>query len=225
MRRSNPYADAENLARQTQGWLETIRESVPPRPRLTLQPSHCGLLIIDMLHYFAHPEGRCFLPAAGTVTPRIARLLSAWREWGGTVAFTQHGHTGPQDLGMLGRFFSDYIRAGEPEAEIVSALAPLAGEKVFRKTTYDAFLGTELQAYLEHRACRQVLVTGVLTHMCCETTARSAFCRGFEVYVPVDAVASSCEELHLGSLLAMADAVAIAMSTEEVLARCDAMSA
>jgi isochorismate hydrolase len=67
-----------------------------------------------------------------------------------------------------------------------------------------------------------VLITGVLTHMCCETTARAAFCRGHEVYLPADATASSSEDRHLGSLLAMADACAVILDTEEVLARCGA---
>ena len=85
------------------------------------------------------------------------------------------------------------------------------------KETYDAFIGTELESLLGERGLDQVLVTGVLTHMCCETTARSAFCRGFEVYVAADATATSSEERHLGSLLSMADAVAVITSTEEVL--------
>jgi nicotinamidase-related amidase len=170
-----------------------------------------------MLRYFADPAGRCYLPAASAVVPRIAALLRAFREAGGLVVFTRHGHRGAGDLGMLGKFFSDYIREGEPDAAIVPALKPAPGEPVVRKTTYDAFLGTPLEETLLEYEIEQVVVTGVLTHMCCETTARAAFCRGFEVYVPVDAVASSSEERHLGSLLSMADAVAVVTSTAEVL--------
>jgi len=62
----------------------------------------------------------------------------------------------------------------------------------------------------------------VLTHMCVETTARSAFCRGFEAYVPVDAVASTNEDRHLSSLLNMADSVAVMLDTKEVLEACAA---
>ena len=121
---------------------------------------------------------------------------------------------------MLGRFFSDHIRAGEPESELVGAFAPAGDDLVFRKTTYDAFTGTPLAGFLQERGAEQVLVTGVLTHMCCETTARAAFCRGYEVYVAADATASTCEERHLHSLLAMADSVAVVMGTEEILERC-----
>lgn len=221
--RTDAYVTAETLDRRCGKWLEQIRASVAPRPRLELEPRRCALLVVDALRYFADPEGRCYLPASDAIVPRIASLLGAWRSSPsrfGPVLFTRHAHEGPHDLGMLGRFFDDHIRAGEPEAEIVDALAPRRGERVLRKTTYDAFQGTRLQAILSRAGVTQLLVTGVLTHMCCETTARSAFCRGFEVYVAADATASTCEERHLGSLLAMADAVAVVMSSAEILDRC-----
>jgi nicotinamidase-related amidase len=218
--RSAAYVDALTLAARTETWLREIRACVPPRPRLRCDPPRCALLVIDMLRYFADPSGRCYLPATAAVTPRIAALVNAWRGFSGAVLFTQHCHSGRDDLGMLGRFFDDYIRCGEPDAEIVAALAPRPGEPVIRKTTYDAFWKTQLAEVLAERRASQVLVAGVLTHMCCETTARAAFCRGLEVFVAADGTASSCEERHVGSLQAMADAVAIVLSVEEVLARC-----
>lgn len=214
------YTSFETLDVQTAQWLAEVRASVAPRPHLAVEPASCALLVIDLLNYFAHPTGRAFLPAAPAIVSRVGLLLNAWRSFGGTVAFTQHCHTGQGDLGMLGRFFSDFIRCGEPEASILNELSPNPGEAVFTKTTYDAFMGTELDSFLDAREMRQVLVVGVLTHMCCETTARSAFCRGYEVYVPADATASSNEERHLQSLKAMADSVAMVTSTAEVLGRC-----
>jgi len=216
--RTAKYATAKDLDGKTARWLSEVRTSVAPRPHLAIEPGRCALIVVDMLRYFAHPEGRCFLPAASPVIPKIRALLDAWRGFGGTIAFTRHCHAGAGDLGMLGRFFSDHIRQGEADAEIVDELAPRDGEPVFEKTTYDAFLGTGLEAFLRGRGADQVLVAGVLTHMCVETTARAAFCRGFEVYVPADGTASSCEERHLHSLKAMADAVAIVTRVGEILA-------
>ncbi|MCP4606693.1 MAG: cysteine hydrolase [Proteobacteria bacterium] len=218
--RTAAYTDETDLSKQTEIWLSRIRSNVAPRQHLRLDGNRSVLLVVDMLRYFADPMGRCHLPAATAIVPRIQALIKVWRDLGRPVVFTQHCHQGDHDLGMLGRFFSDYIRAGEPEAEIIPALAPVPKEHVIRKTTYDAFLDTRLENILRENCIEQVLITGVLTHMCCETTARSAFCRGFEVYIPVDAVASSSEERHLGSLLSLADAVAVMMSTEEVLERC-----
>lgn len=220
--RRKPYPPGIDGAQRTRAWLAAIRERVTPRPDLRLDPARCAMLVIDVQRYFADPRGRCYLPSAEEAVPGIRALLEAWRRSAGTVVFTQHAHEGAHDLGMLGKFFTDHIRAGEPEAEILASLAPAAGEPVLRKTTYDAFQGTPLEAILAERGCTQVLVTGVLTHICCETTARSAFCRGFEVYVVADATASSCEERHLGSLLALADCVAVVMSVAEILERCAA---
>ncbi len=214
------YASGRTLDQQTTDWLRSIRSQVAPRPNLQLVADRSALLVIDMLRYFAHPEGRCYLPASTAIIPRILRLISTWRKLGRPVVFTRHAHEGEHDLGMLGRFFSDYIRLGEPDSELAPEIEPARGELVIRKTTYDSFLGTELDNILRETGSEQVIIAGVLTHMCCETTARSAFCRGYEVYIPVDAVASSSEERHLGSLQGMAEAVAVMMSTSEALELC-----
>jgi len=202
---------------RTDEWLKTIRSRVAPRSRLILDPARSALLVVDMNVYFASSAGRSFLPMTIQIIPNLKLLLDHWRDVGAAVVYTRHGHEGKHDLGMLGRFFSDYIRIDEPDSEIISDLAPLDHEAVIQKKTYDAFLGTPMHAILEKKGIDQVLVTGVLTHMCCETTARSAFCRGFEVYVAVDGMASNSEERHLGSLLSMADSVAVMMSTQEIL--------
>jgi nicotinamidase-related amidase len=215
--RTAGYVTEANLDSHAAAWLEEIQGSVPERPQLQLDPARCALLVIDMNRYFAHHRGRCFLPATAAIVPRIAAMLPAWRACGGLVVFTRHGHEGPEDLGVMGKFWDDYIRADEPDAEIVDDLAPQRGELVLGKTTYDAFVGTPLQEELHRHEIEQVLITGVLTHMCCETTARSAFCRGFEVYVAADGTATSGEGMHLGSLKAMADSVAVVLSTREVI--------
>ncbi len=218
--RSSDYTKDTSLDAQCAAWLREVRSCVAPRPGLVLDPRRCALLVIDMLHYFADPGGRCYLPATAAIVPRIGALLEAWRGLSAPVIFTRHAHEGDHDLGMLGRFYSDHIRAGRPEAETIAPLAPRPGEPVLRKTTYDAFIGTPLEQTLRDRGAEQVLVTGVLTHMCCETTARAAFCRGWEVHVAADATASSSQARHLAALVSMADCVAVVHSVREILQRC-----
>lgn len=215
--RTSDYTNDENLSQKTAGWLKAIRADSAARDHLVLNIGQCALIVVDMLRYFASHDGRCFLPASTPCASRIEKLVATWRSSGQPIVFTRHCHQGEHDLGMLGRFFSDYIKEGEADSEIIENLTPLPGELVVKKTTYDAFLGTLLETHLRKEGITQVLITGVLTHMCCETTARSAFCRGFEVYVPVDATASTTEERHLNSLKGMADSVAVITSTDEVL--------
>ncbi len=213
---TEPFVTPDNLDDKLSEWLARIERYTHPRPHLKLQPDKCALLIVDMLNYFASPEGRVYLPSTSVIIPKIAKLLSHWRSKGATVVYTQHCHIGSEDLGMLGRFFSDFIRCGKKESEIIPGLSPLPGERVFRKNTYDAFYNTDLDEFLRSRSVEQVLITGVLTQMCCETTARSAFVRGYEVYIPADAQTTSSEELHIGSLQNLASGFAVITRTSSI---------
>jgi isochorismate hydrolase len=188
------------------------------RSHLVLDPCRCALIVIDMMRYFADPAGAAWLPASEAVKPSIIKLIDCWRGFGGSVVFTRHCHESDDDGGMLGRFWSSVIRCDDPDSALV--LEPLPDEKVLRKTTYDSFYGTGLEQHLRSRSISQVLITGVMTHLCCETTARSAFVRGFEVYAAVDAMATSSEELHAGSIRSMADGVGVMLDTDSVLKVC-----
>lgn len=219
-KRAEAYINFGNAAAVTARWLQDVRRDYAPRPQLVLEPARCVLLAIDMQRYFCDPAGRCYLPAAGVALERACTLIDAWRGAGAGVVYTRHCHHSRHDLGMLGRFYSDHIACGEPDAQFHPRLKPSAAEAVIEKQTYDAFLNTALEAQLQERGASQVLITGVLTHLCCETTARAAFCRGFEVYFAADATATSTEVLHCGTLRAVADGVGIVISSEEAAARC-----
>jgi len=62
-----------------------------------------------------------------------------------------------------------------------------------------------------------VLITGVMTHLCCETTAREAFVRDFKVFFAIDGTATKSDDLHVASLKTLTDGFAIPVTTEEVL--------
>jgi isochorismate hydrolase len=219
VKRNDSYFTLDNSAEKAAAWLRELRGAVRSRPNLTLDPERAALLIIDMVNYFAAPAGRAYLPASEAAQLQLARLLPVWRRAGGTVVFTRHGHDGPHDTGMLGQFFSDYIRWESSASEIVAGLEPSDGDLVIRKRTYDAFHETELEGQLRARGITQVLIGGVLTHMCCATTARSAFVRGLATHLLVDGMATSTERLHLAALHTLADSVAIVHGTSEVIHR------
>ena len=213
---SDPFVTPRNIDDKCGEWLTAVYRHLRPRSGFVLEPSKCALIVVDMLVYFANPGGRVYLPSTDAITPRIRKLLDLWRGAGNIVVFTRHCHEGMHDLGMLGKFFGDYIRCDESESEIIPELQPLPLEKVIRKNTYDAFHNTGLDEYLRDRAVEQVLVTGVLTQMCCETTARSAFVRNYEVYIAADALTTSSEDLHVASLMNLASSVAIVSDTHRI---------
>lgn len=77
-------------------------------------------------------------------------------------------------------------------------------EVVIEKNTYSGFKGTGLEERLREMGVEEVIVTGVMTNLCCETTARDAFVRGFRVFFSTDATATADQGLHEATLMNMA---------------------
>jgi ureidoacrylate peracid hydrolase len=88
-------------------------------------------------------------------------------------------------------------------AEILDAVAPQPGDVVLDKLRWDAFFRTELDVILRNLAVRRLVIAGLQTNVCVETTSRSAMMMGFEVAVPEDAVSTDGESLHVNALDAM----------------------
>jgi len=172
-------------------------------------PSKCALLIIDMQRDFLEPGG--FGEMLGNDVSQLRRtiapnkeLLGAWRAAGLTVLHTREGHRPdladlpPEkkirgksdktigDEGPMGRIL---IR-GEAGHDIIAELYPLPGEPVIDKPGKGAFFATDLHAILQNRGITQLVVTGVTTEVCVNTTVREANDRGYNCLVPSDCVGS-----------------------------------
>ena len=167
--------------------------------RASFTPGATALLVVDMQAYFLDPASHAYLPSAADIVPGLVSLSRAFWGNGLPVIFTRHLNT-EEDAGALGLWWSDLIRAEDPLSEIAPALDTSIGT-VLEKSQYDAFHGTGLEDTLRDRGVERVVVTGVATHLCCETTARSAFVRGFEVTFPVDGTATYDEQHHVATLL------------------------
>ena len=100
------------------------------------------------------------------------------------------------DPGPMGRI----LVRGEYGHDIVKELAPVTGEPVVDKPGKGAFYATDLQAILTHRAIMQLVVCGVTTEVCVNTTVREANDRGYDCLVLEDCVASYFPELHRAAL-------------------------
>jgi nicotinamidase-related amidase len=184
-----------------------------------LKPSKCALLIIDMQRDFLEPGG--FGEMLGndvsqlrrTIEPN-RRLLAAWRSRGLLAIHTREGHrpdltdlpaakkirgrsaTCIGDAGPMGRI----LVRGEPGHDIIAELYPQAGEPVIDKPGKGAFYATDLHSILQHRGVEQLVVTGVTTEVCVNTTVREANDRGYDCLVLEDCVGSYFPEFHAAGL-------------------------
>ena len=169
-----------------------------------------ALLVIDMQRFF-DPIGR---PVKGAVN----LLIETCRLAGAPVIYTRHGHHDfIVDGGMLAQWWgNDLSIYGSPEWELMDGISPLPKEHVIDKTRYSAFFGTGLEAILRDATISDLIITGVMTNCCCETTARDGFMRDFRIFIAADATATTNDELHIASLKGMAFSCAYIMTTKDL---------
>ena len=216
------YFDIKDLSHQA----ALLRgESEAAGGKLRIEPGRAGLLVLDMQNYFLGRDGRAWVPSGEAILAGLTRLVGAFGRADRPVVLTRHLN-GAADAGMMGRWWRGLITRDQQESELVGQLAEYAarGEaRLLEKGQYDAFYQTELEEYLRARDVEQIVVGGVMANLCCETTARSGFVRGFEVFFLVDGTAAYNRELHLATLrnvgfgfgeLVMVDEVAEAMGGE-----------
>jgi biuret amidohydrolase len=196
----------------------SISVDAEPYP-FEFEPNHAALLIIDMQRDFLEPGG--FGETLGNDVSRLRsaiepnrRLLAEWRSAGLLVLHTREGHRpdlsdlplakkvrghGKITIGDSGPMGRILVR-GEPGHDIIPELYPLAEEPVIDKPGKGAFFATDLHAILQNRGIKKLIVTGVTTEVCVNTTVREANDRGYDCLVPSDCVASYFPEFQQAGL-------------------------
>jgi len=186
-------------------------------------PGDSALLVLDMQRYFLDPSSHAYIPSAAAILPGILGLIRAYNARDLPVIFSQHSNSS-QTAGMMGRWWKDLIDPESPAFRLHPDLEGCDGT-ILLKTQYDAFHQTALEGHLRDFHVTQVVVTGVMTHLCCETTARSAFMRGFGVFFPIDGTATYNREFHLATLRNLAHGFACLETVGGLLAALEAMDA
>ena len=212
-RDADSYVRAPELEAKAAAWRAALAPYARPTPPL----DDAALLVVDMQEFFLSPRSPAYLPAARAVARNVALLADGFRRAGRPVAFTIHAVDGERDAGPMSRWWRRSCRWGTPDARVLAALSRREDEPVFRKTRYSGFSNPELRPWLQARGVRGLVVCGVMTHLCVESTARDAFDLGFDTRVPLDACGAPDEALHLGALKSAAHGFAFTPTTEEVL--------
>lgn len=215
------YFTPENIEEEAQALTSSLPDSLKKR-KSDFQPLRSALLILDMQSYFLDPASHAFIPSAAAIIPGVKVLAASYYAHNLPVFFTQHLNSS-QDAGSMATWWQDLITIENPLSGIIPDL-DFSNRHVLRKSQYDAFYQTDLEELLKSRGVSQVVVSGVMTHLCCETTARSAFVRGFEVFFLVDGTATYNKEHHLAALINLAHGFAVPMLAGEIQAALDRLS-
>jgi len=142
-------------------------------PRL----ADAALVLIDLQNEYV--GGPIALPDANGAIASAGRLLARARENGTPIFHIAH-------KGRPGGLFDRTADRGA----IVSALAPLPGEPVIEKGLPNAFAGTDLQARLAATGRKNVILAGLMTHMCVSSTARAGLDLGYRITVDANSCAT-----------------------------------
>jgi nicotinamidase-related amidase len=186
-----PYVTAETIESRAKGWLERVGPFNRHEMRLDVPTS--ALIVVD------------FTCGGLAVLPGIARLVAVFRAAGRPVIYTRHvHHPDGIDAGIMGWWWEGMCVEGSPESEVHPDLTPMSDEKVVLKHRYSAFYNTDLETVLRCMGVEDLVITGLMTNLCCESTARDAYFRDHRVFFPADGNGSVNEELHVASLLNLA---------------------
>lgn len=194
----------------------TEKVEQPQYKNIVFKPQTSALLIIDMQQYFCNPSSHAYFKDSRTIIPNIHQLIITYREHSLPVLFTRYALLKTENPGAMGRWWNDVLYDGNMMSSIIDALHPLPSEPVIRKTQYSAFFETDLDTILKNHQVTTIVITGVLTHLCCETTARDAFMRNYDIFFLSDATASDTKTLHSASLATLSDGFATISTTNEV---------
>ena len=183
---------------------------------LVYHPSQSALLVLDMQSYFLDASSHACVPSAQAIVNGILQLIKAYSHHQLPIFFSQHINTA-DNAGMMSAWWKDLITPDHPDHRLIPGIDPSVGT-IIKKSQYDAFYQTPLQEMLTTSGVTQVVICGVMTHLCCETTARSAFMRGFEVFFLVDGTATYNLAYHRASLLNLSHGFASLVFVKDILA-------
>ncbi|HMK92598.1 MAG TPA: isochorismatase family cysteine hydrolase [Thermoleophilia bacterium] len=200
-----------------------------------LEHKQVALLVIDVQREYFDPDGPAYVEHARDIVANVNRLVDAFRAEDLPLVFVRHAHPPDgSDAGRMGDFSApdeeDSFVEGTPRVEFIPELHVEPGDVVVTKRRYSAFLGTDLEAVLRTARVRAVVICGLMTSFCCETTARDAHGRDYEVLFAADAVEGPDledaegrpvphDQVLAGTVTALRAGFAEVVSTEELLRR------
>jgi ureidoacrylate peracid hydrolase len=196
-----------------------------------MDPKKTALLVVDLQNAFMLDEiAHGVIPESREIVPNVNRLAATVREGGGLVCWTKMTIT---DQSLIDRsVFHDILSTPQMRQRRIECLRDPVGhdihssldvrpeDEIILKTNLSTFIqgSSDAEEILRRRGIDTVIVTGTITNVCCETSARDASMRNFKVIMVPDANACRTAEEHAAALINFYVVFGDVMSTDEVVA-------
>lgn len=180
---------------------------------MDISPADTALLVIDMQNDFCAREGYIHrvlgkdVSQCVDVANAINQLVEVARDKDVSVIWIKAAY----DPHYIPDSMLRKLRQAGSSEEILCeegswggeffGVSPLDGELIITKHCYNAFFETELNDVLQQKGVKNLVVTGVATNVCIDSTIRDGFMRGYDIVVPEECVGSPAAELHKAALL------------------------
>jgi nicotinamidase-related amidase len=174
-----------------------------------------ALIVTDIQNYFLSPGSHAFIPSALAIIPNIKKLIGKFREKGRPVIFTKHVNN-EYNAGSMSYWWKDLVDGEGPFSDLYGGLHS-SDDMIITKHQYDVFHGTNLEEILNTNRILYPVICGVMTNLCCETTVRSAFVKGYRPVLPIDATAAYNRHYHISTFRNLAFGFSPIMTTGEVI--------
>jgi ureidoacrylate peracid hydrolase len=196
-----------------------------------IEAERTALVVVDMQNYFVAEGFPLEVPMSRQIVPNINRLANALRAAGGTVVWIQ-----TTSAGALKHWANHHNRMLTPEKSktrleqlaedskgyaLYDALEPSPTDLFIKKNKYSAFIqgSSDIDARLRSRGVESLLITGTVTNVCCESTARDAMMLDYRVVMVSDGNASLSDEEHAATLNNFLCVFGDVMTTDEAVGR------
>ena len=192
----------------------------------TLDPRKTALLVIDMQNCFLEAEISVVeVPAARGIVGNINALAAVLRAGGGLVVWTKHVFS--KDWSV---WYENFAKGEFRDRMVAETAEGSFGHEIYRqmnvhpddlqvpKYRYSALIGpSNLEAVLREKDIDTVIITGTLTNVCCESTARDAMMLGFKTVFVADANATRSDDEHNATLISMIQVFADVRLTDDLI--------
>jgi len=184
----------------------------------SIDPAKTAHVVVDLQNGFMAPGQLSAVATAPGIVPAVNRISAALRAAGGLVVYLQHT-ADPKTAEGWGCFYEHFVNP-ERRAGMIEAFTPgnfghalwpelevLSQDLVVRKNRFGAFIqgSSDLHALLQGRGIDTLIITGTVTNVCCESTARDAMMLGYKVFFATDGNAAHHDDEHNATLSNLAN--------------------
>jgi ureidoacrylate peracid hydrolase len=215
------------------GILDEVRERITRRRGGVavfdhIDPRRTAHIVVDLQNGFMAPGQFLETPMARAIVANVNRISATLRAAGGIVVYTQHTADAEAVRSWtvyFDHFCSDRARMieaftpGNPAHALWPELDVAKEDLLVIKRRFGAFVqgSSDLHALLQERGIDTLIVSGTLSQVCCEATARDAMMMNYKVFLITDANATLTDAEHGGTLSAMAYAFCDVRDTQSIL--------